>query len=194
MTVLHRILRYVKGTLDHGLQLDNSSISSLLSYTDANWDGCLDTRCSTSGYCVFLDDNLISWSAKRQPTVSKSSAEAEYWLMLFLRLVGLVTYFLSFIFPFLRPLLFIVIMLVLFICRETQFSINALNILRWTYILFGKKCNVGMFMYFMFHLDIKLPIFLPRAFLRFSLMIFDPVLASANLLFQLRGCIRIEYL
>jgi hypothetical protein len=31
-----------------------------------------------SGFCVFLGSNLLSWSAKRQPTVSRSSAEAEY--------------------------------------------------------------------------------------------------------------------
>ena len=78
MSAPHRILRYIKGTLDHGLQLYKSSLSSLLSYTDADWGGCPDNRRSTSGYYVFLGDNLISWSAKRQPTVSKSSAEAEY--------------------------------------------------------------------------------------------------------------------
>ncbi|XP_057529046.1 uncharacterized mitochondrial protein AtMg00810-like [Amaranthus tricolor] len=78
MATIHRILRYVKGTLPYGLQLHRSNISTLLSYTDADWGGCPNTRRSTSGYCVFLGDNLISWSAKRQPTVFKSSAEAEY--------------------------------------------------------------------------------------------------------------------
>ncbi|XP_021736580.1 uncharacterized protein LOC110703140 [Chenopodium quinoa] len=67
-----------RSTIDHGLHLYPSSISSIISYTDADWGGCLDTRRSTSGYCVFLGENLISWSFKRHATLSKSSAEAEY--------------------------------------------------------------------------------------------------------------------
>ncbi|KAK4377649.1 hypothetical protein RND71_003945 [Anisodus tanguticus] len=77
-TALKRIIRYIKGTLDYGLHLYTSTPTILLSYTDANWAGCPDTQCSTSGYCVFLGDNLISWSAKRQATLSRSSAEVEY--------------------------------------------------------------------------------------------------------------------
>ena len=64
--------------MSFGLHLYKSSISKLVGYIDADWGGCPDTRRSTSGYCVFLGDNLISWSSKRQPTLSKSSAEAEY--------------------------------------------------------------------------------------------------------------------
>ncbi|XP_021763659.1 protein FAM98A-like [Chenopodium quinoa] len=78
MGALKHILRYLQGTLSYGLHLYKSSRDRLVSYTDADWGGCPDTRRSTSGYCVFLGDNLISWSSKRQPTLSKSSAEAEY--------------------------------------------------------------------------------------------------------------------
>ena len=78
MTALKRIVRYLQGTLDLDLHLYPSPPSSLVSYTDADWGGCPDTRISTSGYFVFLGDNLVSWSAKRQATLSRSSAEAEY--------------------------------------------------------------------------------------------------------------------
>nr|GEU95449.1 ribonuclease H-like domain-containing protein [Tanacetum cinerariifolium] len=75
---LKRILWYVRGTVDFGLQLYASATTSLVGYTDADWAGCPSTRHSTSGYCVFLGDNLLSWSSKRQHTISRSSAEAEY--------------------------------------------------------------------------------------------------------------------
>ncbi|XP_023746732.1 uncharacterized mitochondrial protein AtMg00810-like [Lactuca sativa] len=66
-------------TLDHGLQLYVSPSWGLIAYSDADWVGCPFTQRSTSGYCVFLGQNLLSWSSKRQGTISRSSAEAEYW-------------------------------------------------------------------------------------------------------------------
>jgi hypothetical protein len=75
---MKRIMRYLQWTSDYGLFLYHSSSSDLVIYTDADWAGCPDTRCSTSGYAVFLGDNLVSWPVKRQTVVSRSSAEAEY--------------------------------------------------------------------------------------------------------------------
>nr|GEU94858.1 ribonuclease H-like domain-containing protein [Tanacetum cinerariifolium] len=77
-TTLKRILFYVRGTLDYGLPLHVSSTTQLSAYTDADWAGCPVTRRSTSRYCVFLSDNLLSWSEKRQVTLYRSNAEAEY--------------------------------------------------------------------------------------------------------------------
>nr|AAT85012.1 putative reverse transcriptase [Oryza sativa Japonica Group]ABF96664.1 retrotransposon protein, putative, unclassified [Oryza sativa Japonica Group] len=78
LAALKRILRYVHGTLDYSLHFHCSPTVDLVAYSDADWAGCPDTRRSTSGYTVFLGDNFISWSSKRQNTVSRSSAEVEY--------------------------------------------------------------------------------------------------------------------
>ena len=75
---MRRILCYIKGTLDYGLRLSASPHHNLTANSDADWGGCLDSRRSTSGYCVYLGDNLVSWLSKRQPSISQSSAEAEY--------------------------------------------------------------------------------------------------------------------
>ncbi|GJX28587.1 ribonuclease H-like domain-containing protein [Tanacetum coccineum] len=77
-SALKRILRYIHGTIPYGLHLFSSTTSSLVAYSDADWAGCPTTRRSTSGYCVFLGNNLLSWSSKRQVTLSRSSAKAEY--------------------------------------------------------------------------------------------------------------------
>jgi histone deacetylase 1/2 len=76
--IIKRILRYVRGTTEHGVLLRASPSTALTAYTDADWAGCPDTRRSTSGFCIFLGDALVSWSSKRQAVVSRSSAEAEY--------------------------------------------------------------------------------------------------------------------
>jgi hypothetical protein len=65
LMAMKHILCYFCGTPNFGSLLRRSSSSDLVIYTDADWAGCPDTRCSTSGYVVFLGDNLVSWSAKR---------------------------------------------------------------------------------------------------------------------------------
>ncbi|KAJ9566253.1 LOW QUALITY PROTEIN: hypothetical protein OSB04_002219 [Centaurea solstitialis] len=76
--VLKRILRYLKDTLSHDLHIKASAVDRLVAYSDADWARCSNTRRSTSGFCVYLGDNLVSWSSKRQHVVSYSTAEAEY--------------------------------------------------------------------------------------------------------------------
>ncbi|MFS8010596.1 putative RNA-directed DNA polymerase [Helianthus anomalus] len=75
---MKHIFRYLQGTMDYGIRIVKCDSHDLIAYSDADWGGCPDSRRSTSGYCTFLGDNLISWSSKRQTTISRSSAEAEY--------------------------------------------------------------------------------------------------------------------
>jgi len=73
------------------LHLYPITIEKLISYTDADWGGSPDTRHFTSGYSVFLGDNLISWSSKRQHTLSHvlvRRSNIEVLPMLSLNLVG----------------------------------------------------------------------------------------------------------
>ncbi|XP_042942764.1 uncharacterized mitochondrial protein AtMg00810-like [Carya illinoinensis] len=77
-TAVKRILRYLKFIIDFGLLLRPNSSLQLSIYSNADWAGCLDDRKSTSGYCIFLGYNLVSWSSKKEPTVAHSSTKAEY--------------------------------------------------------------------------------------------------------------------
>ena len=73
-----RILRYLQFTLSIGLKIDKCASMLLNVYSNADWAGNLDDRRSTGGFAVFLGSNLVSWSARKQATVSRSSTEAEY--------------------------------------------------------------------------------------------------------------------
>ena len=68
----------MKGTLHTGLEFCKAVSTSISIFTDADWAGCPDDRRSTGGFAIFVGPNLISWSSKKQPTVSRSSTEAEY--------------------------------------------------------------------------------------------------------------------
>ena len=77
-TAAKRIMRYLQHTPNVGLTFQKSRSTLLSAFSDADWAGCPDDRRSTGGFAVFFGPNLISWSAKKQATVSRSSTEAEY--------------------------------------------------------------------------------------------------------------------
>ena len=60
-----RILRYLKGTLFHGLFYSAQSSLVLRAFSDADWAGDPTDRGSTTGYCFLLSSSLISWRSKK---------------------------------------------------------------------------------------------------------------------------------
>jgi hypothetical protein len=75
--VLH-ILRYIKGTLDHGILYKAGAPIKVSGFTNADWGSCPDTRRSMGAYVFTLAGGPISWQSKKQLTVSRSSIESEY--------------------------------------------------------------------------------------------------------------------
>ncbi|CAH9132625.1 unnamed protein product [Cuscuta epithymum] len=73
-----RILKYISGTLEYGIQYSSVREFKLRGYTDSDWAGCVDDRKSTSGSVFDLGSGAITWSSKKQETVALSTSEAEY--------------------------------------------------------------------------------------------------------------------
>jgi len=77
LTATKRILRYIYGTLNFGILLQSSPIS-LSAFSDSDWAGDPFDRRSTTGFIAYLGYNPITWSVKKQDTISRSSTESEY--------------------------------------------------------------------------------------------------------------------
>ena len=79
--IVLRILRYVKGTLYHGLHYSFRSFLELHAYSDVNWASDLNDRYSITSFCFLLGTSLVSWCCKKQDVVSHSSTKVEYYAL-----------------------------------------------------------------------------------------------------------------
>lgn len=77
-SMLKRILRYLKGTPDVGIHFRWEKFPQLVGFSDADYANDLETRRSTTGYCVFYGRGPIAWRCQRQAIVTLSTTEAEY--------------------------------------------------------------------------------------------------------------------
>lgn len=78
MTMVRRILRYIQGTSGFALKFHRSSSLKPSAFSNVDWASCPNNRRSTSGFAIYLGANLVSWSSRKQQTVSRLSTEAEY--------------------------------------------------------------------------------------------------------------------
>lgn len=78
LSAAHKVLRYIKLSPGVALCFSGSNTSRIKAFSDSDWASCPSTRRSTTGFVIFLRDSLISWQTKKQHTVARSSAEAEY--------------------------------------------------------------------------------------------------------------------
>lgn len=77
-TAVKRILRYLKGTQNHGLLYTKNDHKNCVGYSDADWAGDVNDRKSTSGYLFKMSGAPVSWKSKKQACVALSTTEAEY--------------------------------------------------------------------------------------------------------------------
>ncbi|XP_019265645.1 PREDICTED: uncharacterized protein LOC109243188 [Nicotiana attenuata] len=78
LTTVKRIIRYLIGTVSHGLWYPRSNNFKLEGFSDADLAGDIEDRKSTSGICILFGKALISWNSKKQGSVALSTTAAEY--------------------------------------------------------------------------------------------------------------------
>lgn len=77
MKAAEHLMRYIAGTRDMGIRF-GAGQRGMVTYSDSDWAGDIETRRSTTGYVVLVDGAAVVWNSKLQPTVATSTVEAEY--------------------------------------------------------------------------------------------------------------------
>ncbi|XP_038889636.1 secreted RxLR effector protein 161-like [Benincasa hispida] len=92
-----RVLRYILGTVDHGIHYKRNVDNVLIGYNDSDWGGNINDFKSTSGYVFNIGSEAVSWASKKQDVVALSTTEAEYMscLQLVVKHFGLERYYMN---------------------------------------------------------------------------------------------------
>jgi hypothetical protein len=131
------VLRYLKIALGLGILYRSNGHLWVEGFTDADWVGSPLDRRSTTGYCTFFGDTLVTWKSEKHIVLAWSSAKAEYramaytaceltWLQNFLQEIGSSTR-------------------LLYILRLTHFFMKGPSILRLIVILFETRYSVYIY-------------------------------------------------
>ena len=72
-----RVVKYVSGTKNYGLRFVRDSVAEVVGYSDSDWAGEVEGRKSTSGFVFLFMGAAIAWKSRKQPSVARSTAEAE---------------------------------------------------------------------------------------------------------------------
>ncbi|KAI5319433.1 hypothetical protein L3X38_039141 [Prunus dulcis] len=73
-----RVLRYIQGTIDYGIEYVTRKSAFLVGYCDSDWSGSKEDMKSTYGYAFSFGSGAFSWASVKQHSVALSTAEAEH--------------------------------------------------------------------------------------------------------------------
>jgi hypothetical protein len=168
-----RILRYVKGTLFHGLHFSSCSSLELHSYSDADWAGDPTDHHSTTGNCFLLGTSFISWRwlLLPDPVLRLSTVHLQ---ILQLNFCGYDGCWQTWVLLRRLVLLFIVTIGVPSRLLTMMSSMSAPSILRSIVTSFGTIFSRALYIFDLFHLKINLPIFSRSLILLVGYVIFFP--------------------